>query len=81
MENWKAKVEQRLRAWGFNTIANWSNPALLNKPVVPFVTTVAVDRGFRKNRQRYPDAYSEEFARSAEEAARHNASGSSRSPI
>ena len=70
VENWKAKAEQRMRAWGFNTIANWSDPALFDKPAVPFVTTVAVDRGFRKNWQRYPDAYSEEFARSAEEAAR-----------
>ncbi len=65
--SWKAKTEQRLKSWGFNTLANWADPALFEKPAIPFVTTVGVR--FPKNWQGYPDAYSQEFVRAAEESA------------
>jgi hypothetical protein len=66
--NWKSKTSQRLKSWGFNTIANWSNPALFENAEVPFVTNVRIGRS-PKSWQAYPDAFSEEFARSAEKDA------------
>jgi hypothetical protein len=68
--NWKAKAAERLRAWGFNTVANWSDPALHENPAMPFVTNVRIGRT-AKNWVGFPDVYAEEFARTAaEDAAR-----------
>ena len=61
---WKAQQARRLRAWGFNTVANWSDADLFDQPAVPFVTSVSVDRGGRAW-QGFPDVYSEAFAVSA----------------
>jgi len=66
--NWKAKAFERLRSWGFNTIANWSNSALFEQPEAPFVTNVSVGRT-GKNWQSFPDAFAHEFARLAEQEA------------
>ncbi|HOL70385.1 MAG TPA: hypothetical protein PLA43_02015 [Bryobacteraceae bacterium] len=68
VENWKAKISERLRAWGFNTVANWSDSALHVNPSMPFVTNVRVGRS-KKNWVGFPDVYSEEFVKSAEEDA------------
>lgn len=67
--NWKAKAAERLRAWGFNTVANWSDRAMFQAPGVPFVTNVSIGRA-RKSWQGFPDVYSEEYLQSATEAAR-----------
>ena len=67
--NWKRKMSERLKAWGFNTVANWSDPALFENPALPFVTNVRVGRS-RKSWQAFPDVYAEEYVRSAEEDAR-----------
>jgi hypothetical protein len=66
---WKAAQVRRLKAWGFNTIGNWSDAALFERPEMPFVTNVRVGRS-RKSWQGFPDVYAEEFVRSAEEDAR-----------
>ncbi|MCS6953681.1 MAG: hypothetical protein RMK57_06120 [Bryobacterales bacterium] len=65
---WKQTAARRLRSWGFNTVGNWSDPALHQDPPLPFVTNVRIGRT-RKSWQGYPDAYSEEFARTCEEDA------------
>jgi hypothetical protein len=65
---WKAKVYERLKSWSFNTVANWSNPVMFENPQAPFVTNVRIGRS-RKSWQAYPDAFSEEFMRSAESDA------------
>ncbi|MDP3000296.1 MAG: hypothetical protein Q8N47_22615 [Bryobacterales bacterium] len=65
---WKAKAEERLRAWGFNTIANWSDPAMYENPKLPFVANVSVGRS-AKSWQGFPDAFSEEYVKSAEAMA------------
>jgi hypothetical protein len=65
---WKAKTVQRLRAWGFNTVANWADPALLEDPALPFVASVSVGTG-GKNWLGFPDVYSPEFDRAAERDA------------
>ena len=69
LARWKAAQARRLKAWGFNTIGNWSDAALFEQPEMPFVTNVRVGRS-RKNWQGFPDVYAEEFLRSAEEDAR-----------
>jgi hypothetical protein len=65
---WKAKTAQRLKAWGFNTVANWADPVLLQAPAFPFVTSVSVG-GSGKNWLGFPDVYSPEYAAAAERNA------------
>lgn len=40
-EPWSCQVATRLRTWGFNTIANWSDPALTRRGLMPYVTAVS----------------------------------------
>lgn len=68
LARWKAKAAERLRAWGFNTVGNWSDAALFEDPPMPFVTNVRIGRS-SKNWVGFPDVYSPEFARSVEEDA------------
>lgn len=65
---WKDKTAQRLKAWGFNTVANWADPVLLQDPVFPFVTSVSAG-GAGRNWLDFPDAYSPEYAAAAERDA------------
>jgi hypothetical protein len=72
-EGWKPKwVDHTLRrmdAWGLNTVANWSDPALWDSKRKPYV----VPLGRWETAVSYlglPDVYSEEFARNADESAR-----------
>jgi hypothetical protein len=65
---WKGTAARRLRSWGFNTVANWSDPAMYQDPPLPFVTNVRLGRS-RKAWQGYPDVWSEEFGRTAEQDA------------
>src|SRR5581483_792020 len=39
---WRATTLARLRAWGFNTIANWSDPAFYEMKRVPYTVTLNV---------------------------------------
>jgi len=45
-DDWKRKWQEtalaRLRAWGVNTIANWSDPALYGNGQVPYTVTLGV---------------------------------------
>ncbi len=66
--NWKAKQSRRLQSWGFNTVANWSDPATWEDPTVPFVVNLNIGRS-GKNWHRFPDVYSEEFLRAIEAEA------------
>jgi hypothetical protein len=66
--NWKAKQSQRLKSWGFNTVANWSDPATWENPSVPFVVNLNIARS-GKSWHRFPDVYSEEFLDSIEAEA------------
>ena len=68
VENWKATSAERLKAWGFNTVANWSDPAMFTSPKTPFVVPVSIGR-MPRTWQDFPDAYSAEFARVAERQA------------
>jgi hypothetical protein len=68
VEGWKATSAERLKAWGFNTVANWSDPAMFSSPKTPFVVPVSVG-SIPRTWQGFPDAYSAEFARVAERQA------------
>jgi hypothetical protein len=67
--NWKRTSDERLNAWGFNTVGNWSAEAMFESPKIPFVVPVSIGHT-PKNWQGFPDAYSEQFASSAESSAR-----------
>lgn len=41
-ERWVGHTLQRLKAWGFNTIGNWSEPALENKDRVPYTLPLSI---------------------------------------
>jgi hypothetical protein len=64
-ENWRRKQNQRLTSWGFNTVGNWSNRSLWWDPDLPFVVNLAFNQE-GKNWQKFPDVYSEAFARQVE---------------
>lgn len=40
VDRWRAVSLDRLRAWGFNTVANWSDPALYSLAKVPYTATI-----------------------------------------
>ncbi len=40
--SWYDLALQRLRAWGFNTIGNWSDPVTFGAHKVPFVVTIGI---------------------------------------
>jgi hypothetical protein len=67
--HWKQTMDRRLKAWGFNTVANWSDPIMFENAALPFVTNVPAGRT-RKSWQGFPDAYSAEFTAAAEQAAK-----------
>lgn len=39
-ETWKAAAIARLRAWGYNTIGNWSDPQLYDLHKMPYTATI-----------------------------------------
>ena len=79
---WRHTAIARLKAWGFNTIGNWSDPQLIAEAAVPYVlpidiwgeyTQIPGDSGSRSN---MPDVFDPKFAaaadaRIAEVASKH----------
>ena len=49
---WRRTAVDRLRAWGFNTIGNWSEPELLARRTMPFVVPIHIYGNFREREQR-----------------------------
>ena len=60
VENWKEKQNERLRSWGFNTVANWSDAAMWKCPAIPFVIALKMNQS-GKNWHRFPDVFSQAF--------------------
>jgi hypothetical protein len=59
----------RMDAWGFNTVANWSDPRLTAAKRKPYIVTL---RGWGIDNTGYlglPDVYAEEFAKKVDAAA------------
>ena len=75
-ENWRAETEKhtvaRLKNWGFNTIANWSEPSLAERSGMPYVLPLS---GWTTKRifpfpYDFPDVFSKEFEENVDAAAR-----------
>lgn len=69
---WEKRIIERLRAWGFNTVANWSDPQLAIASGMPYVLPLS---GWTTKKMfpfpwDFPDVFSEEFEKNVEEAAR-----------
>jgi hypothetical protein len=45
---WRSVSLDRLRAWGFNTIANWSDPALYDLKRVPYTATIDLNGEYER---------------------------------
>jgi hypothetical protein len=69
-EKWGRLTGKQMRHWGFNTVANWSDPVLGPALRIPYVTGMG---RFPTTKARIfrdlPDVFSEEYAESAKECA------------
>ncbi|MEW9622632.1 beta-galactosidase [Rhodanobacter geophilus] len=72
---WRTRTLARLRAWGFNTIANWSDPALGAMHQLPYTRSLDIRGAFGNVATGYdwwgrmPDPFDPRFARAADAAA------------
>jgi len=69
---WLDHTVERLKSWGFNTIANWSDYDVATRAGIPYVLPL---QGWETKRTfsfpwNFPDIFSQEFERNADEAAR-----------
>ncbi len=69
---WTANILARLKSWGFNTVANWSDHDLATNSGMPYVLPL---QGWTTKKEfpfpyDFPDVFSEEFARNVDAAAR-----------
>ncbi len=75
-EKWKSITLQRLPAWGFNTIGNWSDPRLYEAKRVPYTATLDVEGKFAEVPsgtdywKRMSDPFDPVFAEAADSSAR-----------
>lgn len=67
-QKWVEMTLRRMQAWGFNTIANWSDPALGAARRIPYVVTLR-GWGIEAAPLGMPDVYSPEWAAQVEKAA------------
>jgi hypothetical protein len=73
---WRDVTLDRLRAWGFNTIGNWSEPELWDRGRIPYVVPISIGGNFARLNSggdwgvRVPDPFDPRFAAAVEEAAR-----------
>lgn len=58
LERWAERTVARLRRWGFNTIANWSDPRLTAPGLMPYATNLTSLAGMCA---RLPDVYAPAF--------------------
>lgn len=65
-ENWAKITKSRLKEWGFNTIANWSNRQFTEYVKIPYVWPLA---GFPSTEKKifrdFPDVFSDEYRRNS----------------
>jgi hypothetical protein len=69
---WEKRIVERLRSWGFNTVANWSDKDLAVASGMPYVLPLS---GWTTKKMfpfpwDFPDVFSGEFAANVDEAAR-----------
>lgn len=70
MQNWETIVLSQMRAFGFNTVANWSSWQVAQKAKVPYVRPLSI--GFSQTPKIYrdfPDVFHPAFAQDAQKYA------------
>lgn len=71
-EKWRDNAYARLKAWGFNTVGNWSAGDVLQNSPMPFVATASVSGDFRRIEGgggywgKMPDVYDPKYASAAD---------------
>ena len=80
LSDWRRKAFDRLRAWGFNTIGNWSEPQLLGHQEMPYVVPVHTYGNFARVSSgsdwwgKMPDPFDPAFAIAVDEVVAKAAS-------
>jgi len=86
-EAWREATYRRLNAWGFNTIANWSQEDVLQHSPLPFVVslaprgTVREVEGARGYWGRMKDVFDPSFAAAVEQCAQDVAAKHAENPL
>ncbi len=71
---WRARTRQRLQAWSFNTVGNWSEEALVRDAQLPFVKPIEVAGEFATISDgldywgRAPDPFDQRFTQAVRQA-------------
>jgi Beta-galactosidase len=69
---WRSTAITRLRAWGFNTIGNWSEPHFIARAAMPYVVPIEIWGDYAQipggsgNRSNMPDVFDPKFATAAD---------------
>jgi hypothetical protein len=69
---WRRTTIARLRAWGFNTIGNWSEPQVIADSAMPYVAGVSLGGDYRQiadgsdPQKNMPDVFDRKFAAAAD---------------
>ena len=72
---WRSRTLERLRAWGFNTIGNWSDPALGQAHRLPYTRSINIGGDYANVASGYdywgrmPDPFDPRFVKAADAAA------------
>jgi len=68
-ENWEKITAKRMKSWGFNTIANWSEYELGQKYNIPYVIETPFPSTETTLFRDFPDVFSDEYKQNAEKCA------------
>jgi hypothetical protein len=84
---WRRTAIARLRAWGFNTIGNWSDPRLTRTGAMPYVVAIAlageyaeIDDGSNPKGPHLPDVFDPRFDAAVDAAIAEKASALAADP-
>lgn len=86
-ELWRANAYARLQAWGFNTIANWSQEDVLQNSPMPFVVSSGVWGQFKRIEggggywNKMPDAFDPQWAEAARKSVGRTAERYAANPL
>jgi len=83
---WRKRTLDRLQAWGFNTIGNWSDDALGKAHRVAYTLSISIDGAFGNVSSGYdywgrmPDPFDPRFARAVEQSVAKTAASTRDDP-
>ena len=88
-DDWAAHMAEtahrRLKAWGLNTVGNWSDPQVMKLGLTPYTDEFETTRtryvvGAKGVRRKFPDVFAPEFVPNLEREAKRVAARSGRDP-